>query len=164
MIPHYHTGESRVKPMPTRSRIAVQLEDNKGYESIYCHSNGYPCWNGKILLEHYTKPDKVKELIALGYISSLDENIGEKHDFDDCSDELKEKKWTRAYHRDCGKDKDDAARLHHNTKRELFEECLNMDEEYIYLFVEETKSWFWAEVPVLNMKVLNKKVVVNENL
>jgi hypothetical protein len=44
--------------MATRSRIGIELEDGV-IESIYCHWDGYPENNGKILLEHYQDPNKI---------------------------------------------------------------------------------------------------------
>ena len=60
--------------MATRSRIGIENEDGT-VSSVYCHWDGYPSNNGKILVEHYTDREKVKELIALGAISSLKENV-----------------------------------------------------------------------------------------
>lgn len=60
--------------MATRSRIGIENEDGT-VSSVYCHWDGYPSNNGKILVTHYTDREKVKELIALGAISSLKENV-----------------------------------------------------------------------------------------
>ena len=60
--------------MATRSRIGIENEDGT-VSSVYCHWDGYPSCNGKILVTHYTDREKVKELIALGSISSLKENV-----------------------------------------------------------------------------------------
>lgn len=65
--------------MATRSRISMQME-NGSIESIYCHWDGYPSNNGNLLLNHYTKEEKIKELISLGHISSLRENVHPKED------------------------------------------------------------------------------------
>lgn len=65
--------------MGTRSRIGVMHGDN--CKSVYCHWDGYLDHNGRILLEHYDSA-KANHLVALGDISSLDINIGQKHDFD----------------------------------------------------------------------------------
>ena len=71
--------------MATRSRIGILHEDGT-VDSIYCHSDGYPEYNGKILHGHYRSPAKVKELISLGDISSLGEELEAKdptnHTFD----------------------------------------------------------------------------------
>lgn len=66
--------------MGTRSRIGVMHGDN--CKSVYCHWDGYLEHNGAILLEHYNSA-KANQLVALGDLSSLHANIGEKHDFDD---------------------------------------------------------------------------------
>ena len=66
--------------MGTRSRIGVMHGDK--CKSVYCHWDGYLDHNGRILLEHYDS-SKANHLVALGDLSSLHPNIGEKHDFDD---------------------------------------------------------------------------------
>lgn len=81
--------------MGTRSNI------RSGDKSIYCHWDGYPSHNGKILLEFYNTDEKVNELLSLGNISSLREKLkpedGQEHDFDNPA-----KNVTIAYHRDRG--------------------------------------------------------------
>jgi hypothetical protein len=67
--------------MATRSTIALEFEDGR-VGVVYCHWDGYLSNNGRILQKHYQDPAKVAELIALGNLSSLGVNIGEKHDFD----------------------------------------------------------------------------------
>lgn len=66
--------------MSTRSRIALQNNDGT-FTSIYCHFDGYPSNNGKILLEHYTDESKVRALMELGDLSSLGSELGSKHDY-----------------------------------------------------------------------------------
>ena len=87
--------------MATRSTITLSTLD--GYDSIYCHWHGYPEHVGKMLFDHYDTEKKVKELIALGSISSLSEHIkpeeGVSHTFDKPVDGV-----TVAYHRDRGED------------------------------------------------------------
>ena len=56
--------------MSTRSLIIRKNEEGK-YESIYCHWDGYPECNGVILYNHYNNPERVKKLISLGDLSSL---------------------------------------------------------------------------------------------
>ena len=65
--------------MGTRSRIGVMHGDK--CKSVYCHWDGYLEHNGKILLENYDSA-KANNLVALGDLSSLGPEIGEKHDFD----------------------------------------------------------------------------------
>ena len=64
--------------MGTRSRIGVMHGDK--CKSIYCHWDGYLSHNGKILQEHYDSA-KANHLVALGDLSSLRKDIGEKHAF-----------------------------------------------------------------------------------
>ena len=84
--------------MATRSRIAIENEDGT-VTSIYCHFDGYPEYAGSVLQEHYTDPEKVKKLIALGDISTLYPEVdipeGVNHSF-----ETPVKGITVAYHRD----------------------------------------------------------------
>jgi hypothetical protein len=49
-------------------------------KSVYCHWDGYLQHNGAILQEHYDSV-KANQLVALGDLSSLRPNIGEKHAF-----------------------------------------------------------------------------------
>jgi len=60
--------------MATRSRIGIVNEDGT-VSSIYCHWDGYPSNNGRILVDHYTDREKVKKLVELGSISFLKENV-----------------------------------------------------------------------------------------
>ena len=67
--------------MGTRSMIAIENPHSKAVKSIYCHWDGYLAHNGAILNEHYSNSPKVNNLIALGDLSSLRPEIGEKHAF-----------------------------------------------------------------------------------
>lgn len=84
--------------MSTRSMIAY--DDGNSVRMIYCHYDGYPEHNGKILAKHYTDPEKVKQLIDLGALSILGEEIGEKQDFDRGQTD----NWCLAYGRDRDED------------------------------------------------------------
>ena len=64
--------------MGTHSRIAVM--HGPVAKSIYCHWDGYLEHNGVILLEHYDS-SKANNLVAMGDLSSLGTQIGEKHPF-----------------------------------------------------------------------------------
>ena len=56
--------------MGTRSRIGIEMSDYTVVSS-YCHWDGYPSGNGKILVEHYQNREDVQELIDGGSMSSL---------------------------------------------------------------------------------------------
>jgi hypothetical protein len=72
--------------MSTRSAIIRKTED--GYEGVYCHFDGHIDSVGKRLYDFYNHPEQVKELLALGDLSSLGETL----------------KSTIAYHRDRNED------------------------------------------------------------
>ena len=72
--------------MATRSTIGMLLEDGETIRSVYCHWDGYPEGVGAILKEHYSDPSKIEQLLNIGDISSLREDIGEQHDFASSSD------------------------------------------------------------------------------
>ena len=67
--------------MATRSYIGIRNAD-ASVDYIYCHFDGYPEHNGKILTEHYSNINRVNELLNLGDLSVLGKFIGEKQDFD----------------------------------------------------------------------------------
>ena len=55
--------------MATQSNIGIQYLDNS-VRMVYCHWDGYPSHNGKILLNNYKTFDEVKKLIERGEIIS----------------------------------------------------------------------------------------------
>ena len=114
--------------MATRSNIGILNTDGSVYY-IYCHYDGYLEHNGKILNEHYTTEDKVRQLINLGDLSILGPEIGEQQDFNG----PRNKNWCLAYGRDRGEDQG-AQRCSHN------DYTTGAFEEYIYLFTPG-KGW-----------------------
>jgi hypothetical protein len=60
--------------MATRSNIGI-VNDDGSVTGIYCHWDGYPEYVGKILLNHYNTSGIVCELMDLGDLSSLNENL-----------------------------------------------------------------------------------------
>ena len=67
--------------MGTRSMIAIQNPYSKDVRAVYCHWDGYLEHNGSLLQKHYSASPKVNNLIALGDLSSLRPEIGDKHLF-----------------------------------------------------------------------------------
>ena len=70
--------------MATRSTIAV-VNPDKTITQIYCHWDGYPSHNGRILKEEYNNLEKAQELVSLGDLSVLAERINPtdpNHSFD----------------------------------------------------------------------------------
>lgn len=138
--------------MATRSRIGIVNEDGT-VSSIYCHWDGYPSNNGRILVEDYTDRDKVKSLIELGAISSLSKHVAPPPLFDTENENVKRgesvlKKFglvesnhtfynpmpgvTVAYHRDRGEDYIDP-----RVNKSLEDYFQDDNEEYGYLFTLE---------------------------
>jgi hypothetical protein len=66
--------------MGTRSTIALEYADGT-VGQVYCHWDGYLAHNGKILLDHYSNPFILRDLLDLGDLSSLRPTIGTKHAF-----------------------------------------------------------------------------------
>lgn len=108
--------------MATRSRIAIENVDNT-VTSIYCHFDGYLSHNGEILQNHFQDRDKVKQLIALGDLSCLGEDISEG-----AID-------TIAYHRDRGEDFNQSQ---HTNVDDFFDDALS-HVLYAYLFTLDGK-------------------------
>lgn len=128
--------------MATRSNIGILNEDGT-VDYIYCHFDGYPEHNGKILNEHYSEEASVWGLIALGDLSILGPEIGEKQDFNG----VRNKQWCLAYGRDRGEDNIEARTCSYaDYTKEYFE-------EYVYLFTPG-KGWevraygtnYWTEL------------------
>jgi hypothetical protein len=121
--------------MGTRSRIAIANADGT-FTSIYCHWDGYPSGVGKTLRDHYKDEAKVKQLIALGDLSSLGAEIGTKHNFDNNPEGE-----CNAYKRDRReKDVDAMTSADFEVLTALTQECGG---EYLYVF--KGGGWYCAE-------------------
>lgn len=88
--------------MATRSYIGKRLP-NGDITAIYCHWDGYPEHNGRILSQHYTDEAKINRLLKLGALSQLGPEIGRKHDFNKPTEG-----WCVAYGRDRGEPNQEA--------------------------------------------------------
>ena len=64
--------------MGTHSRIGIMHGDK--VKSVYCHWDGYLEHNGQVLEQYYDSA-KANQLVALGDMSTLRPQIGEKHAF-----------------------------------------------------------------------------------
>ena len=109
--------------MSTRSRIGIANEDGT-VTSIYCHFDGYPEHNGRLLLEHWNDKYLVEHLMNLGDLSVLGKEIGERQNFNQPTSG----NWCLAYGRDRGEQGVDAME-HHSVPYFLYN-----GEEYNYLF------------------------------
>jgi hypothetical protein len=118
--------------MGTRSRIGIENQDGT-ITSVYCHWDGYPSYNGRMLLENYNTEEKIRELLSYGDMSSLSVHIGVQHPFDPPfsvgTPEHKEfRKMCTFYGRDRGEENVDA-RVHPTINDFMYH-----GEEYNYLF------------------------------
>jgi len=87
--------------MGTRSMIAIQNPYNKTVRAVYCHWDGYLEHNGSLLHKHYSNSAKVNNLIALGGLSSLRPEIGDKHEFSRLDSTLPEAEYEALYGNMC---------------------------------------------------------------
>lgn len=71
--------------MSTNSTIAVQHKDGS-ISQVYCHWDGYPSNNGRLLLDYYNSLELAEKLVSLGDISVLSPTIepseNSTHSFD----------------------------------------------------------------------------------
>ena len=129
--------------MATRSAIGF-VEYDGTITGVYCHWDGYLEGVGATLLKHYNDTYKVLDLLELGDISSLGEEIGDKHPFSyhgtDLSGEQYDQlygRMTTAYSRDRGENC--PAKDFHNAKafRSHYGDC-----DYFYLY--DGKEWSYS--------------------
>lgn len=128
--------------MATRSTIGIMNLDST-VTAVYCHWDGYPEHNGRILQEYYTTSEKVRELIGFGSISSLRPKIGVKHPFSkyevkdgEVYDEEAYQDMTTFY----GRDRGETTHVEARTFADSTKFVEQFGEEYNYLFVGDT--WY----------------------
>ncbi|MEP3479769.1 MAG: hypothetical protein ABJZ55_11015 [Fuerstiella sp.] len=123
--------------MATRSLIARATD--AGYESVYCHWDGYPQHNGVILLTHYRTAEAVTELLSFGDISILGPKIGVAHDFEQAG----HSPFTTFYGRDRGDTGEHTRPAHHSFLCGVLKRAQSHGCEFIYLF--EDNDWVYCE-------------------
>jgi hypothetical protein len=142
--------------MGTRSRIGVMHGDK--VKSIYCHWDGYLEHNGRILHESYDSA-KANQLVALGDMSSLQADIGEKHAFSKhdvpgIETRVHNDEWCTFYGRDRG-EKDVGWKVA-DTFAEFLEQCDNCGAEYYYIM----KDGVWYCGDTYDSTPLSKELTV----
>ena len=152
--------------MGTRSRIGVMHGDK--CKSVYAHWDGYLSGNGEILQKHYDSA-KANHLVALGDLSSLAKEIGEKHEFSNPraygSDEAEawDKNFgdmTTFYARDRGeKDVDFKVSQSFDEFLELVDNC---GAEYFYIMKDDV--WYCGAVYPVEGMLPNTLYVLQEQL
>ena len=132
--------------MGTRSRIGVMHGDK--CKSVYCHWDGYLAHNGRILQEHYDS-SRANHLVALGNLSTLGKEIGEKHAFSQFELRAEEvqaykeltENWTTFYMRD-REEKDQEFEVSHSLD-EFLEQCVECSAEYYYIMKDG--EWYCGD-------------------
>ena len=111
--------------MATRSYIGIRNLD-ASVDYIYCHFDGYPGGVGATLTEFYSNMNRVSELLKLGDLSMLGEEIGEKQDFNNRDEQ--NNNWCLAYGRDRGEE-------NVSVKNSGFTELIrDQSVDYVYIF------------------------------
>jgi hypothetical protein len=129
------------------TRCYIGLKDKDSVRAIYSHSDGYPAYVGKILLENYNTPEKINQLLDLGALSLLNTEIGEKHNFHDMSHPT----WCRAYNRDRDDPKEHTEAQEFLCEAEFLMSC---KEDYTYLFKDgqwHYRSWSKSLIPLTHV-------------
>ena len=132
--------------MATRSTIALEFADGT-IGQIYCHWDGYLAHNGKMLMEYYSNPFVMRDLIDLGDISSLRPTIGTKHPFSQFDNGMSTEEFyalyrdmTTFYGRDRGEVSCEAR--YYNDINDYFNKCEHQEYDYILRNIDGNAVWF----------------------
>jgi len=154
--------------MGTRSRIGVMHGDK--VKSVYCHWDGYLEHNGRILFDHYDSA-KTNMLVALGDMSSLRPELGEKHAFSPFDQqELSDPEFKKQFGNMCtfyGRDrgeKDTEFKVAH-TFEEFLGQCYDSAAEYYYIMKDGV--WYcgdtYSSTPLsTKLTALSEALVLDE--
>jgi len=129
--------------MATRSTIALEFADGT-IGQVYCHWDGYLAHNGKMLMEYYSNPFIVRDLIDLGSLSSLRPQIGTKHPFSMFEANMTQDEYANLYRDMCtfyGRDRDE-----NDTQAKYFDNfedyaANHQTEEYEYI-LRKDGQWY----------------------
>ena len=117
--------------MSTHCGIAVKTEE--GYNTIYCHFDGYPKYMFTLLTENYNSEELATKLVSLGDASYITERLeptpGVTHTFD-----TPEEGVSVFYHRDRGEDWEHTKPAVYKTKQKLYS-------DYYYAYVFDKGRW-----------------------
>ena len=116
--------------MSTHCGIAVKTE--KGYNTIYCHHDGYESYMYPMLTQNYNTEERAADLVSLGDASSIQERMvpsrDSGHSFDNPEDGV-----CIFYHRDRG-EAWSHVRPSHYTRDELLS-------DFYYAYIWEDGQW-----------------------
>jgi hypothetical protein len=117
---------------------------------VYAHWDGYLAHNGKMLMEYYSNPFILRDLIDLGSLSSLRPTIGTKHPFSQFDNGMSTDEFNALYQDMTtfyGRDRGET-----NTEATYFKDYLHFlvdgqEEEYDYILrnVNGKATWFVSD-------------------
>lgn len=154
--------------MATRSTIEIKTRSGKTH-LIFCHWDGYPSNNGRILLNYYRSAKKVKELISMGNLSSLEryihpKSVGRVSKYDS-EKHIYVKKTTTEPHSGDNKHMDVCVfwdrDLGHDLKYCRSVSNINpyIDRDWEYRYVESERKWYFRKHDIMR-SVNNREWVV----
>lgn len=114
--------------MSTQCGVAIKTE--KGYDTIYVHSDGYPSYMWPMLTENYNSEELAAKLVSMGDASYISDNLEPKgpHSFEHPDFAV-----CCFYHRDRGERWDQVAPITY-LEKELFS-------IFYYSYVWENGCW-----------------------
>ena len=135
--------------MATRSTISLEFADGT-IGQVYAHWDGYLAHNGKMLMEYYSNPFIVRDLIDLGSLSSLHPQIGTKHPFSMFEANMTQDEYANLYRDMCTfYERDRGERSADATYFKDYEHFLvdGQAEEYDYILrnVNGVATWFVSD-------------------
>ena len=135
--------------MATRSTISLEFADGT-IGQVYCHWDGYLSNNGKMLMEYYSNPFILRDLIDLGSLSSLRPQIGTKHPFSMYEAKMTQDEYANLYRDMCSFYERD--RGERSADATYFKDYLHFlvdgqEEEYDYILrnVNGVATWFVSD-------------------
>ena len=121
--------------MATRGYIAIK--ENDKFKAIYHHWDSYPEHLGKLLLEHYSNVNKIKDAISHGDASLWAKNISPPNNaIHSCDNKFPDT--SIFYHRDR---KEDLNISDFRTNKSLIKNAARNGIEYLYVFDTDTNKW-----------------------
>ena len=114
--------------MSTNANIAVKT--SKGYETIYCHNDGYPSYMFPMLRDYYGTQERAEALVSFGDASVIDKRLVPSQDSGHCFNNREEDVCV-FYNRDRG---EDYSKTVYETKEQLLK-------AQFYTYIYEDGQW-----------------------
>jgi hypothetical protein len=143
--------------MGTRAHIGFEHDDGT-VDVVYLHWDGYPAHAGRLLVKHYHSKEKAKELVSMGSISELDENIhppaNVRH-----TPEMPARDTCIFYKRD--RKERQIVSTQYKSVDDAVMKIKDMDVSYLYIFIQnQWQFWCFDKNNKFGITVDNKKTPV----